>query len=133
LNAATASFRDILKENTAAIDTTLQSTAKLSKNLAQATSGMEAEALSTSIARLNASLSALESFLDGLNSGEGTLGQLTTDQDLYLSLVSNLEQLDLLLQDMRLNPKRYLSVSVFGKKQKEYTLPTEDPADAKNQ
>lgn len=133
LNAATASFKDILKENAAAIDTTLQSTAKLSKSLAEATSGMESEALSTSITRLNASLSALESFLNGLNSGEGSLGQLTKDQALYSSLVSNLEQLELLLQDMRLNPKRYLSVSVFGKKQKEYVLPTEDPADTKKQ
>jgi len=38
-------------------------------------------------------------------------------------------ELDLLLQDFRLNPKRYVNVSVFGKKQKEYTLPENDPAE----
>jgi len=35
----------------------------------------------------------------------------------------------LLLQDFRLNPKRYVNVSVFGKKQKDYTLPDNDPAE----
>ncbi|MGB5378521.1 MAG: MCE family protein, partial [Muriicola sp.] len=34
---------------------------------------------------------------------------------------------DLLLQDFRLNPKRYVNVSVFGKKQIEYSLPQNDP------
>ena len=38
------------------------------------------------------------------------------------------EPLDLLLQDFRLNPKRYVNVSVFGKKQKDYTVPENDPA-----
>jgi len=29
---------------------------------------------------------------------------------------------------VRLNPKRYVNVSVFGKKPKDYTLPENDPA-----
>ncbi|MEN8788477.1 MAG: MCE family protein, partial [Flavobacteriaceae bacterium] len=37
-------------------------------------------------------------------------------------------ELELLLQDFRLNPKRYVNVSVFGKKQKEYVVPETDPA-----
>ena len=43
------------------------------------------------------------------------------------------QELELLLQDFRLNPKRYVNVSVFGKKQKEYAVPENDPADIKQQ
>ena len=47
---------------------------------------------------------------------------------LYTNLNNTSKNLDLLLQDFRLNPKRYVNVSVFGKKQKEYTVPELDPA-----
>jgi phospholipid/cholesterol/gamma-HCH transport system substrate-binding protein len=51
------------------------------------------------------------------------------NEELYNNLSNASQELDLLLQDFRLNPKRYVNVSVFGKKQKEYTLPEEDPAE----
>jgi len=56
------------------------------------------------------------------------LGKLAKDGELYDNLSSASRELDLLLQDFRLNPKRYVNVSVFGKKQKEYELPENDPA-----
>lgn len=77
----------------------------------------------------------LNSILTKVNKGDGTMAKLMNDGTLYtnmnglskdLSKVS--KNLDLLLQDFRLNPKRYVNVSVFGKKQKEYTLPVDDPA-----
>ena len=50
------------------------------------------------------------------------------DPSLYDNLNRTTKNLDLFLQDFRLNPKRYLNVSVFGKKQKEYEVPEDDPA-----
>jgi phospholipid/cholesterol/gamma-HCH transport system substrate-binding protein len=47
---------------------------------------------------------------------------------MYDYLTQTSKELSLLLQDVRLNPKRYINVSVFGKKQKEYQLPINDPA-----
>lgn len=66
--------------------------------------------------------------LEGIQKGQGTLGALAKDKKLYENLQSTSRNLNLILQDLRLNPKRYISVSVFGKKQKEYVLPTSDPA-----
>jgi phospholipid/cholesterol/gamma-HCH transport system substrate-binding protein len=63
-----------------------------------------------------------------INSGKGTMGKLIKDQALYDNLTRTSANLDFLLQDFRLNPKRYVNVSVFGKKQKEYEVPEEDPA-----
>ncbi len=72
--------------------------------------------------------SELNILVKNMNSGEGTLGGLVKDQELYDNLSSATRNLDLLLQDFRLNPKRYVNVSVFGKKQKDYALPETDPA-----
>jgi phospholipid/cholesterol/gamma-HCH transport system substrate-binding protein len=47
---------------------------------------------------------------------------------MYEYLTKTSRELSLLLQDLRLNPKRYVNVSVFGKKSKPYTLPEQDPA-----
>ena len=63
-----------------------------------------------------------------VESGQGSLGKLVNDEELYKELENTSEEIGLLLQDLRLNPKRYINVSVFGKKQKDYTLPEEDPA-----
>jgi phospholipid/cholesterol/gamma-HCH transport system substrate-binding protein len=65
-----------------------------------------------------------------LEQGDGTLGKLMNDKELYSNLTSASRELDLLLQDFRLNPKRYVNVSVFGKKQTEYSVPEDDPAAA---
>lgn len=71
---------------------------------------------------------SLESIMANINNGNGTMGKLIKDPALYTNLERTSKNLDLLLQDLRLNPKRYVNVSVFGKKQKEYNLPEDDPA-----
>ena len=63
-----------------------------------------------------------------LQEGKGTMGKLLKDPELYDNLNRSTKNLDLFLQDFRLNPKRYVNVSVFGKKQKEYEVPEDDPA-----
>jgi len=63
-----------------------------------------------------------------LQNGKGTMGKMLKDPALYDNLAKTSKNLDLFLQDFRLNPKRYVNVSVFGKKQKEYAVPENDPA-----
>ncbi len=53
-----------------------------------------------------------------INKGEGSLGLMVNDKQLYNNLDSTAKNLDLLIKDIKLNPKRYVSVSVFGKKAK---------------
>jgi phospholipid/cholesterol/gamma-HCH transport system substrate-binding protein len=53
-----------------------------------------------------------------MNNGKGTAGQLMTNDTLYTNLSNSLESLNLLLEDMKANPKRYVHFSIFGKKQK---------------
>jgi phospholipid/cholesterol/gamma-HCH transport system substrate-binding protein len=54
--------------------------------------------------------------MEKLNNGKGSAGQFLTNDTLYTNLSSSLESLNLLLKDMKSNPKRYVHYSLFGKK-----------------
>lgn len=56
--------------------------------------------------------------VEGLNRGEGSLGKLMTDEQLYTNLTRSSKELEDLLRDLKENPKRYVHFSVFGKKDK---------------
>ena len=84
--------------------------------------------LEQTLEETNKSVQSLKSILSDIDSGDGTLGQLVSNKSLYERLDRVTENLDLLLQDVRLNPKRYINVSVFGKKQKDHEKPEDDPA-----
>lgn len=58
----------------------------------------------------------LKAVMAGLEAGEGTAGKLLKDDSLYINLESATRELDLLLEDLRLNPNRYVNLSLFGKK-----------------
>ena len=64
-------------------------------------------------ARLNKSLDNVQTILDKVNRGEGTLGMLMNDDSLYLELNRSASALDSLLVDIKRNPKRYVRFSLF--------------------
>jgi len=134
LKVITQNVSENLTANEKALGTILESTAELTSNLSSVSETLNDADLQGLIADLNTSVSATKEILEGVKNGEGSVGQIFTNQELYLSLQENLSQLEWLLQDLRLNPKRYFSVSVFGKKQKDYVAPESDPAKtSKNQ
>ena len=55
-----------------------------------------------------------------MNSGNGTLSKLIKNDSLFNNLNDASKSIDLLLEDIRLNPNRYIHFSVFGKKNKPY-------------
>jgi len=61
---------------------------------------------------------SLNSTLNKINSGEGTLGAMMNDRELYDNLTQTSKSLDELLADFKENPNRYVQFSIFGKKQK---------------
>ncbi len=89
-----------------------------------ATTGGELERAAENVDRLTARLDettqslgrasgSLETVLGRLERGEGTLGRLTVDDALYVNLNSAATNLSQLVADIRANPKKYLSISVF--------------------
>jgi phospholipid/cholesterol/gamma-HCH transport system substrate-binding protein len=84
--------------------------------------------LDNTLVSTQAAVNDLKKITTEINNGTGSLGKFVKDPQLYDNLNHTSKNLDLLLQDFRLNPKRYVNVSVFGKKQKNYAVPEDDPA-----
>ena len=61
-----------------------------------------------------------DKILSSIENGEGSIGKLLKDEGLYTNLEGAAKQMEALLQDMKLNPKRYVHFSLFGKKAKVY-------------
>ena len=55
-----------------------------------------------------------------MESGEGTIGKLMKDEDLYNNLEASTKEVELLLKDLKEHPKRYVHFSLFGKKETPY-------------
>lgn len=72
--------------------------------------------ISNTLRNLENSINNLTSTTDKINKGEGSLGMLLNDERLYNDLQSSSKQLELLLNDMRINPGRYVHFSVFGRR-----------------
>ena len=95
-----------LKNNSDAINRVLDNLATISDTVAQANIA--------GIARnLDQTITTLSNVLSKLDSGEGTLGMLINDDELYKDLQKSALELNRLIEDIRLNPKRYVRVSVF--------------------
>lgn len=103
-----------------------QTISKANKTLDVATNAVSS--LKSTIANATNTIGDLNKVIKKVEHGDGSLSLLLNNRKLYDDLQESSRQLNLLLQDIRLNPKRYVNVSVFGKKQKTYTLPAEDPA-----
>ena len=135
LNKTVSSFQKsaevlgrILTNNEGKLDKSLSNFETLTANFSSLADSLNNSGLSGTLDKLESAVSNLDQLMAQMNSGQGSLGKLLNDEQLYLNMNNATRELDLLLQDLRLNPKRYVNVSVFGKKQKEYELPEDDPA-----
>lgn len=81
---------------------------------------------------LNTTIGDLKSTISKLNSTSGTAGLLLNDTKLYNNLTATANKLNLLIDDLKTNPKRYINISVFGKKNKStgLTVPLPDTINA---
>ncbi|MDR6560586.1 MULTISPECIES: MlaD family protein [unclassified Arcicella] len=66
------------------------------------------------VATTQKSLEGLQKIMQGIEAGQGSMGKLLKDDSLYTNLNRSIADLDKLLIDFRLAPKRYVNISVFG-------------------
>lgn len=123
------SLNSLLTENKDELDNSINNLNAITTNFNRLSDTLVNAGLGTTIKGLQTTMGNINDMMAKIEDGEGSLGKLVNDKALYNNLADASRELDLLLQDFRLNPKRYVNVSVFGKKQKEYTLPEEDPAE----
>jgi phospholipid/cholesterol/gamma-HCH transport system substrate-binding protein len=88
--------------------------------------GESVDELKKTMAETQNTLKELTSVMVKMKNGEGTVGQFVTNDSVYHSLNMTLMHTQALMQDLRLNPKRYISLNPF-RKYKTYVVPSEDP------
>lgn len=129
-----------LKNNDAKINEIIANLAALTNSLkgidlkatVEKTNGALGAAASTmdglqgTLSKANEAFDSLTKMLNDINAGKGSLGKLAKDEELYTKLNAASREFELLLQDVRLHPKRY--TRILSKKEKEYEYPNDDPA-----
>ncbi|MEO6671405.1 MAG: MlaD family protein [Ferruginibacter sp.] len=139
---SSASLNEILNSQTGALAKTLNNANSVTSNLAasndkvtsvlnnldKTTTHLANLDLQKTLSTLDATINDLKSMTGKLDSTNGTAGLLLNDPTLYKNLASTANKLNVLIDDIRVNPKRYVTISVFGKKQKgsPLTSPTVD-------
>ena len=126
LNATLSTFRSasssldkMLAEN-GKIDSILDNATTASSNLANISDSLNNANLKATVAKLESTIKNFNSILAKVDGGEGTLGKLLKDEDLYQNLEGATLEMEQLLREMKLNPKRFVHFSLFGKKPKPY-------------
>lgn len=131
LEKMSATANTIVQKNQANIDGSLSNFNKSSANLAKLSDTLVAANLGETLKSLQQSMKKVDVLMANLEKGEGTMGKLLTDDLLYKNLNATSSQLELLLEDLRLNPTRYVNVSLFGKKNKPYIAPVKQDSISK--
>jgi phospholipid/cholesterol/gamma-HCH transport system substrate-binding protein len=102
-------FTNMLSDNSGKLNKTFSNIETITDTLAAAN-------IYASVNNLKASLEKAASLMDNLNKGKGSAGKFLTNDTLYTNLSGSVESLNMLLKDMKANPKRYVHFSVFGRK-----------------
>ena len=146
LTASSASLQTLLNTQTGSLAKTLDHVSAFTGNLAnnnekitqvmdnldKTTTNFAKLDLEKTLASLDNTITELKNSVAKLNNKDGTIGMLLNDTRVYENLASTANKLNLLLDDIRTNPKRYISISVFGKKNNSAPLsvPLPDTLDA---
>ena len=104
-------FTKTLSDNNGKVDQMLGNIETATGNFAKADIDGTVNQLRSTVERLNVAVSKMDS-------KEGSLGLLLNDRQLYSNLERTTRSLNTLMDDIRINPKRYVSISIFGGKSK---------------
>ena len=115
-----ASITENIEQNNDAIQNAIQNFSAISDTLASAN-------LKQTLDNADKTLNDFSLMMGKINNGEGSLGLLMKNDSLYRNIEQSSKEVELLIEDMRLNPQRYMHFSIFGKSSKKmkYKAPEE--------
>jgi len=126
LNTTISSFRttseslnDLVAGNKDKLKSTLNNIENISGNLSQITDSIAKANLAGTIQQLKSTITNFNSILVTIENGEGSMGKLMQDEGLYNNLEGATKEMEALLKDIKLHPKRYFRI--LSKKEIPYT------------
>ncbi len=123
---ASIKVNSLLADNKSKINGTMTNMEKATANFSKVSDSLAKVNIGPTVKNLQKTLENVDKMMADMQSGKGTMGKLMKDESLYNNFNKTSKELELLLQDLRLNPTRYVNVSLFGKKNKPYTTPVND-------
>ncbi len=110
-----SSFTKTLADNNGKVE-------NMMANLETASNRLSNSDIDGTIKQLRVTVEQLQATIAKVDSRQGSLGLLLNDKQLYNNLENTTKSLNILMDDIRVNPKRYVSISIFGGKNKAQPL-----------
>ena len=132
-SSASKNVNAMLADNKKNITSTMTNLEKTSSNFSKVSDSLAKIQIGQTVKSLENTLVKVDAILADMQSGKGTLGKIMKDDTMYTNFTNASKELELLLQDLRLNPTRYINVSVFGKKNKPYIAPEIETNESKEE
>ena len=98
------------------INNTIDNFEKISSNLSNVSDELNSFGLSALLSNLEVSVDGINSIVNKIESDNSTIGKLINEDEVYNNLNSSIESLNILINDIKANPKKYVHFSVFGRK-----------------
>ena len=108
----------LIADNSENLTNSLSDFRSASNNIKNITDSLNSDDINSITINLNSLVNNLNSITTSLKNSEGTAGKLINDKSIYDNLENATNQLNRLIEDIKLNPNRYINFSVFGKKNK---------------
>ena len=108
----------LITNNSENLTNSLSDFRSASNNIKSITDSLNSDDIKSMTTNLNSLVNNLNSITTSLKNSEGTAGKLINDKSIYDNLENATNQLNRLIEDIKLNPSRYINFSVFGKKNK---------------
>ena len=116
INNSSLIIEETLTSKNTQINNTIDNIENISSNLSNVSDELNSFGLSSLLTNLEVSVDGISSIIDKLDSDDSTLGKLINEDEVYKNLNSSIESLNVLINDIKANPKKYVHFSVFGRK-----------------
>lgn len=122
-NKTSLAINEIIENNRQKLSKSMTNLEKASNNFAKVSDSISALQLNKTMAQLQSTVKKVNDLMSKVENGDGSMALLLNDPQLYNNLKNASKELEELLRDVKENPKRFVHFSIFGKKEKEYTVP----------
>lgn len=115
-----SSVNSLLNDSKGDLANTLSNAEKITTDFSKISNSLTQTDLGETVKKLETTLTNVNNLLANIENGKGTLGKLMNDDKMYTNLTNASKEMEELLRELKLNPKRFVHFSLFGKKAKPF-------------
>ena len=116
----------VVANNQENLTSTIENTKKITENFSKVSDSISAIDFGKMVVQAEEAVGNFNEMSRRINNGEGTVGKLLNDEKMYDNLEAATKELEELLRDIKLHPKRYIHFSIFGKNPVPYAEETKN-------